>query len=378
MKLAFCLFNYFPYGGLQRDFLRILRVCRDRGHEIHVFTARWEGKQEPGITLHLLPTRGWQNHVKAASFAKACKSEIAQGQFDLTVGFNKMPHLDIYYAADVCYVARIHEDRSKLYTLLPRYRQWAALENAVFAKSLPTHIFLISAKQQEHYTQYYQTEANRFHLLPPGIDKDRLRTDAAITTRQNLRSKHKIADDKIILLMIGSGFKTKGVDRSIRALASLPDNVRARLELWVIGKDEPGAFLALAKTLKISEKVSFLGAKDDVPAYLLAADLLLHPSYHENTGTVILEALAAGLPVLTVAACGYAFYVEKANAGKVLPAPFKQQDWNQLLLNLITQNQLKQLGENGFQFAKNADIYDLPKKAADLIEEIGRARAVIS
>ncbi|WP_255211100.1 hypothetical protein [Methylogaea oryzae] len=38
MKLAFALFKYFPYGGLQRDFIRIAGLCRDRGHEIHVYT----------------------------------------------------------------------------------------------------------------------------------------------------------------------------------------------------------------------------------------------------------------------------------------------------------------------------------------------------
>ena len=44
MKLAFCLFNYFPFGGLQRDFFHIAEVCRNRGHEIHVFTMKWEGE----------------------------------------------------------------------------------------------------------------------------------------------------------------------------------------------------------------------------------------------------------------------------------------------------------------------------------------------
>ena len=45
------------------------------------------------------------------------------------------------------------------------------------------------------------------------------------------------------------------------------------------------------------------------------ADLLIHPAYNENTGTVLLEALVAGLPVLVSAVCGYAHYIAEADAG---------------------------------------------------------------
>ncbi len=44
MKLALCLYKYFPYGGLQRDFLRILTECQQRGHAVDVYTSEWQGK----------------------------------------------------------------------------------------------------------------------------------------------------------------------------------------------------------------------------------------------------------------------------------------------------------------------------------------------
>ena len=43
MKLAFCLFKYFPYGGLQRDFVRIARACIERGHTVEAFCLAWQG-----------------------------------------------------------------------------------------------------------------------------------------------------------------------------------------------------------------------------------------------------------------------------------------------------------------------------------------------
>jgi UDP-glucose:(heptosyl)LPS alpha-1,3-glucosyltransferase len=41
--LAFCLFKYFPHGGLERDMLRIALACRSRGYEIDVYTTSWRG-----------------------------------------------------------------------------------------------------------------------------------------------------------------------------------------------------------------------------------------------------------------------------------------------------------------------------------------------
>ena len=66
--------------------------------------------------------------------------------------------------------------------------------------------------------------------------------------------------------------------------------------------------------------MQFLGGRSDVPRFLLGADLLIHPAYHENTGTALLEALVAGLPVLVTDVCGYAHYIAEADAGRVLPS----------------------------------------------------------
>ena len=68
-----------------------------------------------------------------------------------------------------------------------------------------------------------------------------------------------------------------------------------------------------------------VNGSSQVPELLLAADLLIHPSLKESAGMVILEAIVAGLPVLTTSSCGYAFHVEQAQAGVVCPMPFQQE-----------------------------------------------------
>lgn len=59
-----------------------------------------------------------------------------------------------------------------------------------------------------------------------------------------------------------------------------------------------------------------------------AADLLLHPAVQEAAGIVLLEAIVAGLPVLTTEVCGYAHYINAAQCGVVIPEPFAQEVLN--------------------------------------------------
>lgn len=368
MKLAFCLFNYFPYGGLQRDFLRIARECRQRGHEIHVYTMYWEGESEPEFQLHLIEPSGWTNHARCHAFVKKLKLYIEAEKYDRVIGFNKMPFLNMYYAADVCYRALSHKQRGFLYRLLPRYRQLVAFEKAVFERGCETAIMLISSLQQKEYAHCYQTETERFHLLPPGIAKDRIAPPNAHEIREIVRKTYQIQKDHFLLLTVGSGFKTKGLDRAMVGLSSLPALLRERCHLFVIGQDNPGPFEKLARKLQINDRIQFLGGRHDVPNFLLAADLLLHPAYRENTGTVLLEAIVSGLPVLAVDVCGYASYVTEADAGMVLQSPFKQSEFNSALQKMILSPDRQLWRGNAISFGKIADIYNLPEKAADFIE----------
>ncbi len=371
MNLAFCLFRYFPFGGLQRDFLRIAHECIQRGHTVDVYALKWEGPFDPSLPVTLITPRGLQNHTQSASFVKQLESYLKQRNYDLVVGFNKMPGLDVYYAADTCFQAKARTKHSAWYRFMPRYRHLLAYEKAVFAKDSKTEILLISKAEQPAFMQYYATPAERFHLLPPGIAKDRIAPMNADEIRKAMRQECQISDNEFLVLLVGSGFKTKGLDRILLGLAALSDDFKKRTKLYIIGKDNPAPFVKMAKQLNITQQIHFLGGRDDVPQLLLAADLLLHPAYHENTGTVLLEAIVTGLPVLTTAACGYADYIKKANAGIVLSAPFQQAEFNQSLQDMLSSLSNRQMWKtNGLAFAKTADIYSMPERAVDIIEAL--------
>lgn len=369
MKLAFCLFKYFPFGGLQRDFYRIATLAADHGHEIHVYTMEWEGTSDPRFHIHLIPVAGMTNHGRVASYIKLVKPVLQENHYDAVIGFNKMPYLDFYYAADVCYVERIKAQRSSIYKLLPRYWLYKKLEEDVFNPQSKTKIMLISPFQQQAFMQYYHTPHERFHLLPPGISKDRLVNANTATLREGIRHQYRIPENHKLILMVGSGFKTKGVDRALLAFSTLSYRMQQQTYLYIIGHGNQAPFRKMAKELNIDDRVIFLGTRDDVPTWLVAADLLLHPSYHENTGTVLLEALASGLPVLTLDVCGYAHYVIEAQAGIVLPSPFSQASLNKTLSEMLLSPLHSAWRQQGIRFAKKANIYHMPEAAVSWIEQ---------
>lgn len=106
---------------------------------------------------------------------------------------------------------------------------------------------MLTDKQIADFQKHYQTEVERFHILPPGIYPDRKYSQQPANSREIFRKKNGITEQQYLLLQVGSDFTRKGVDRSIRALASLPDSLRHNTLLYVVGQDKPRKFEALAE-----------------------------------------------------------------------------------------------------------------------------------
>jgi len=366
VKIAIALFTYFPYGGLQKDMWRIAHAIFDRGHEVEIFCAEWRDGDKPAqIPVTVLGKTGWSNHTRNRRFANALAEALAKKSFDCIVGFDKLPNIDWYYAADSCFKTKV-DKRSKLYKYSARAKQFLAYEESIFCTASHTQSLMISAVEMQAYQQCYQTPSQRLHLLPPGISPDRVAPDDAEARIQATRKKLALAAGEKLLLMVGSGFRTKGVDRAIQALAALPKAQQQQIKLKIAGQDNPRRFLSIAKKLGVSSQVEFLGGRDDVPDLLLTADLLIHPAYRENTGTVLLEAMVAGTPVLVTDVCGYAHYISDYNMGKVVSSPFDPDDLQHSLSTLLF-NTTVDWHQRGKHFATTADIYSMPEKAATLI-----------
>ncbi len=374
VTLAFCLYKYFPYGGLQRDMLRIANACHALGASIRVYTFDWQGECPDWIELCRVPRKGWSSQVKNRHFSRWVEQHRQRHPVDCMVGFNKMPGLDLYYAADGCYESRVSELYGKLYRMGGRYKHFSAYENAVFGSASRTQILMISNVQAPIFQHYYGTQPERMHMLPPGIARDRIAPPNSEDIRQQFRHEFGLAEDDNLLLMVGSGFKTKGVDRSLDALAALPLSQRNKTRLMVIGQDNPSRYIRQAKALGIEDRFQVLSGRDDVPRFMQGADLLVHPARHENTGTVLVEAIVAGLPVLVTDVCGYAHFVDEAEMGKVTASPYQQSAFNLALSSLLERihSERPRWRQRGARFAAEEDVYSMPEAAASIILDVAR------
>jgi len=373
-KLAFVVSLFFEYGGMQRSLFRIAQECVKRGHEVHIFTGGWIGDRPENITVHELDTKAMtnvrSNDILAAKLAEAIKQD---GHFDCVVGFTKLPGLDVYYAGDPCYAQRVATSRPWWYRFTPRYRGFRRQEAGVFGKGLKTEMMLIAHGEKAEFIKYYQTESERFHLLPPGINRQRFEDKPSDEDIASLRNELGVAEDETMLLLVGARFQTKGLDRALEAVASLPSEQRNNIKLVIVGGDKQAPYTKQAAQLGITDRIVFTGAREDLVRFYHAADLLVHPPYTENTGTILIEAMLCDLPILASGVCGFAFHVTDSQAGKICPEPFEQSVFNKMLSEMLQKNALDGFIGKGPTYCDKTDLYSLIDRAADII--IARAES---
>ncbi|HTN30978.1 MAG TPA: glycosyltransferase family 4 protein [Pseudomonas sp.] len=365
MKLAFTLFRYFPFGGLARDMLALAQLMRERGHEVTIYTRSWEGPQ-PDLPVVLLPVRAMTNHGSNAAFIRRFQ-EVLPSDVDAVVGFNKMPGLDFYYAADVCFAEKARVERSWLYRLTPRARSSLAMEAAVFSRDSSTNILMISRTESRIYQKHYQTPNARLHVVPPGINRVYSLPDDYQKVRPGLRKQYGLAPDDILLMMVGSDFKRKGFDRALRGIAVLPQELRSRVHVWVAGQDKPQFLEGLAGQLGIEDRLKVLGGRDDVAQLLWSADLLLHPARSEMAGLALLEAMIAGVPVIATDVCGYAHYITDHSMGEVIDAEAADSTIAAAIQRTL-QTPREEWVARARHMIEHADIFSMTQRAAELIE----------
>ncbi len=380
MRLAFLLYHYVPHGGVQRDVRRFVEEFRERGHYCRVYCSVWHGEAlAEGVDVRSVLGNGCSSRLRQQRFLTWVHTDLASDPVDSVIGFNKMPNLDVYFAADDCYLETTQRERGLFFRRSAGYRQCADWERAVFKPGNDTHILLLSAAQRDAYERHYHTPPPRMHLLPPGVAPDRRVPPDAAERRKIVRASLGLEPQELTLLLVGSRFFAKGLDRAINALARLrAEQPSVKSRLLVVGQDKPRRFQRLTKKLGLATGVEFLGGRDDVADLMLGADLLVHPARNEAAGVVLLEALAAGLPVVVTDVCGYAHHVKAARAGILLPSPFSQEQLDRAVLRFIDGVFRADCRSSALQYARLTDLYSMYRVGVDLMEKlISQKRAAI-
>ena len=361
----------------------MLRIAQDlvqKGHDVTIYTGQWRGDLPKNIKVNILKVYGLFNHQRHQSLINAMSLAVKQTAVDLIVGFNRMPGLGAYYAADPCFIEVATKERGWWYKLTGRYRFFAKCERAIMSTSEKCKILLLAPREKKVFQHWYQTPDARFYQLPPNIPTERFNALSKLEARRKIRAEFSLPENAIIILMVGSAFLRKGLDRSIIALASLTEQVQKNTWIIAVGEDEVGSMLMqkIAEEHNVSTHLIMAGARNDVPEIMLSADVFVHVARSELAGLVIIEALTAGLPVIVTENCGYAAHVAMAKAGHVLSSPFNQQELNQTLQIMLTTQNLKEIGQFGITYTNEIAATNSPCYEADLLEEFAKEHASTS
>ncbi len=128
-------------------------------------------------------------------------------------------------------------------------------------------------------------ERKRFSLMPGGVE---------------FKRASEIAENEKVVLYVGSLSNEKGLGDLLTAMVRVLESVETAV-LLVIGGGSRDTFLSKAKALGISSHVRFFGRASDsevVKAYSIA-DVFVLPSHTESFGIALVEAAAAGVPIVS-------------------------------------------------------------------------------
>jgi UDP-glucose:(heptosyl)LPS alpha-1,3-glucosyltransferase len=356
-------------GGLQRDCLNISERLIERGHDVTILSTRQIGHVASSAKIRIEPARTLSNPGNEYALGK--KLLAVRQDYDCVVGFNKMAGVDIYYAGDPPYFA---SKTGWWRRFSPRFIRQQKLESMIFAPGNAVQIIALSENQAALYRGFWRTEASRIHVIGPTLDPKRRRPELlAGDRRAEIRDHFDLPRNAVIALTIANRLKVKGLDRAVMALQPFSD-----IHWLVVGVrkngDQEGKLRALLQKSGMSDRVTLLGIQEDIPAIVAASDFLLHPARLENTGTVLLEALANGLPVLASAACGYASYVEASGAGIVVDNRDDPRIWREAVARAGDPRTLALWREAALAYGASNPLTGGLEAACDLIERLGRNR----
>ena len=364
MRVALGIVRLFPEGGLQRHCLGVAQLLLDRGHQVTLFTTCNRCDVPDGLSLALLPVRAFTNHGIDRAFARKFAAATA-GQFDRIVGFNKLAGLDVLYCADPPMdVPR----RAWWKRHLPRHWARLELEGQSFRPLASTKIIALTRSLAENYQQYWHIDAQRFTVIPPVMEATRRRTDPRQPARRDaVRAALHLPAGRSVWLWIGAKPHIKGLDRVMAAMVGTPDALLLMVGVTAT-RGEGRAAAARARRLGIFDRVRFYGYCDDIPEFMAAADLLVHPARLDVTGQVLLESIVNGLPVIASGCCGFAGLIREAKAGIVLPEPFRQAALEAAVTSLQDPAAAELFSRNGIEYGRNMAPRDGLAIAADVIE----------
>ena len=327
MRVLHVVASYLPavrYGGTIVSVHGLCRALAERGHDVHVFTTSVDGDTDSpvahetpvtidGVRVWYFRSPRFRRLYWAPSMRQMLRREI--GTFDLvhTHAVYLWPGWAAMHRAEASAVPFIVSPRGMLEKNLVESK--SAIAKSVLIGFVERY-FLERAAAIHVTSRREATELRKFGFdLPPVFE---------IPNGVNAADSAGVPEEAPVplpssdfALFIGRLNWKKGLDRVIGAL---PFTTRTRVV--IAGNDEDGyaqQLRAQAERLGVADRITFVGpvygqAKS---AWLSRASYLIVPSYSENFGNVVLEALAHGTPVIMTPEVGAADWLQERGVAVV-------------------------------------------------------------
>jgi UDP-glucose:(heptosyl)LPS alpha-1,3-glucosyltransferase len=317
-------------GGTERDLIAAAEFLAASGHQLHIYAARRTSAHWRGIEVSRLPvaTLGSRT-LQVLGFGLLAARAARAGGAELTLSFGRAIGADVIRCeggAHRSYLQAARQWDSPAQSLARAFSSYHRVQCLVdagaFHSSRLRAVAAISRLVAEDLRRHFGLDSARLTTIYNGVDLERFRS-ADSQRRRQLRAALQLDPDAPVAIFVGSGFARKGLGCLLEAWPRMD----SRVLLMVVGEDRHrGYFQARAQALGIASRMRWLGPRQDVPALLAAADVLVLPSLFEAFGNVALEAMAAGLPVLLSAQCGAAEVLPAAWQAFVVPDPKQPED----------------------------------------------------
>jgi len=328
MKIALVRQKYTDFGGAERYTAALAEHLLELGHEVHVLSNEWtmknEGSKDEKIIFHRVSTLKFLSVLQVITFAVNVRRILKREKFDIIHSLERTLYQDIYRAGDGCHkewlIQRRKIDRPGkciLHRINPLHIVLLWIEKQIFKEGNYKAIMANSRRGKKEIMDLYEVPENKIYVIYTAVDSQRFAGGQEREMKANLCQKYGINPDKPVLLYVGSSFRRKGLPAILRALALLPFPAH----LIAVGKERLSPYHRLAGKLGIDSSVTFTGPISDVVPFYKGADLFIFPTIYEPFSNVCLEAMSAGMPVVTSRINGASEFLVEGENGCVVEDP---------------------------------------------------------
>jgi len=209
-------------------------------------------------------------------------------------------------------------------------------------------------------------DERRLWVIPDGVDVARFTPPP--NARLKAREQMEVGETEFVAVAAGRLVPIKAYEVLLEAIALLPPDDRPLVLLAGDGPERPKLERVVEKR-QLNAWVRFLGFQSDMRIVLWAADVFVHPSRSEGLGVVLLEAMAARLPVIATGVGGIPEVVREGETGLLVP-PDNPESLAKAIQRLKQDEALRQqLGQRAQEWVERLhDIRYLPDRVMQVYE----------